>query len=216
MKKLAVILFIFLFASGLCLGNDMWMDIWADSWSIPLIEALPPLDPVFPGGTGTDAPGIPLPPSGPADFFDFPALPAFPLPPGSSTSSRAYDPGPVREIEKQELIVTEAFPNGDSRRNTADTIGGARYILYSDATIAIELDFTGSLRYIYHLSNARQRIETGPGIFRVTYDTSIQAGREILLGQYTSELFSNADHIISANIFSNNAIIVILNFSIAP
>ena len=210
MKKAVVILFLSLFTASLCPGNDLWMDLGDDLW----MEPLPPLDPVFPGGTGTDVPGVPLPPSGPMDFFSFPQLPSFPLPPGSNTAAPADASGPVREIERLDLTVTEAFPNGDTRRNTANTISGARYILYSNASIALELDFIDSLRYVYHLNNPGSRVEIGPGIYRVTYDTTIQAGSEFLLGQYTSELFSNANHVISVNIIGNNAIIVILNFSV--
>ena len=204
---------LFLFAVNLCLANDL-----DQAW----IDPLPPLAPVIVPGESNqiDLPRLPAPPPLPANPLRPPEPPALPWQnnsnPGNVPGSSAQNQGPVREIERYDLIVSGAFPNGNLRTNVANTISGARYRLYSDSTIALEIFFTNGIQYVYHLSDPGPRIEMGPGLFRVTYVTTVQAGAQFLLEQSTSELFSNAEQITSINIIGNNAIYVIMNFAARP
>jgi len=155
-----------------------------------------------------EAPGKPAVPGASANTPFYPRLPPFPSFPNTSNQ----DNGPAREIEKYELIVFEAFPQGNTRQNVANTIKNAQYILYSDKTIRIILDFNNGLRYIYHLRNNRLKIEAQPGIFRETYEIIIQSGNEFLLEQYSGELYGNENNITSLTVIRNNKVDVVLNF----
>jgi hypothetical protein len=160
----------------------------------------PPADPAEPNVPGASE--IPT-------FPRFPVLPSFPVSPNGNTQNNGH----VREIEKYELIVSEAFPGGDTHKNAANTINHSEYILYSDNTISLELNFKNNLQYIYHLGNKRSKIEIRPGVYREIYDTTVQVGKELLLEQYFSELFYNETGVVSINIFGNNKIIVTMNFA---
>jgi len=178
------------------------------------LDPLPPLDPVPEIDGGTDnVPLLPPPPSLPMNFINRPELPVFPSTPGSNTGqgSTNQNTGPMREILRYELTVTGAFPNGDMTRNTASSITGAWYILYSDSSIALNLVFAEGLLYIYHFTNPGSRMEINPGVFRQSYNTIIQAGVQFLPGEYRSELYHNGENLVSANIMGNNSVIVLLN-----
>jgi len=85
--------------------------------------------------------------------------------------------------------------------------------LFSNRTVDIKLIFTNNLEYIYHLRNPRSKIEIRTGVFRETYETVVQAGKEFLLEQYLSELSYDNNTVISLNLIGNNKIVVILNFT---
>ena len=156
----------------------------------------PPVEPAKPVVPGAQAPSL------------FPALPSLPAIPNNNQTN-----GQVTVVERYNLTVSEAFPNGNTGNNVANTIKNAEYILFSNRTIDINLFFNNGLVYIYHLKNPRSKIEIRTGVFRETYETIVQAGREFLLEQYLSELSYDNNTIISLNLFGNNKIIVILNFS---
>ncbi|MDR2021013.1 MAG: hypothetical protein LBQ14_09640 [Treponema sp.] len=86
-----------------------------------------------------------------------------------------------------------------------------RYILYSNKNITLELEFINNMRYTYHLSGARSRTETAPGNYREIYDTLVQAGRELLLGQYTSEVYKQGEELRSITIIGNNRVIIVMD-----
>jgi hypothetical protein len=162
----------------------------------------PPTEPINP-----NVPGSPEA----STFQKFPRLPvfpSFPVLPNENTQNNER----VREIEKYELIITEAFPGGDTQKNVANTINYSEYILYSNNTISLKLNFNNNLQYIYHLKNKRSKMEISPGVYREIYDTVIQVEKEFLLEQYASELFYNEISVVSLNIFGNNKIIVTMNF----
>jgi hypothetical protein len=119
----------------------------------------------------------------------------------------------VYELERYDLIVSGAFPNGDTGNNIAGTITGAQYIQYSNNTKELRLVFNNNLPYVYHLSNPRSKIETSAGVFRETYTTEVQAGKDFLFGQYFSELYYKNDTITSISIIERNRVIALLNFS---
>ena len=165
-------------------------------------------------------PAAPTPPTAPAQpavpgaaentgYPNFPSFPTFPSFPNSNNQTN----GPVQEIEKYDLNILEAFPNGNTRNNVASTIDNAQYVLYSNGTAALKLFFRNGSEYIYHLRNPRARIEISTGIFRETYDAVVQAGREFLLEQYTGELCYDNNTIISFNLIGSNRVIVLLNLS---
>jgi len=164
------------------------------------------------------APQVPNAPvvSGDDDLIVFPEVPALPsfqgVPPSAPAGTNQSNE-PVREIERYGLTVTEAFPNGNTRRNVANTINNAQYILYSDGTVRLVLNFTNGVQYNYYLSNPGSRIELSPGNYRVTYDTIVQAGKEILLEQYRSELYNNENSITSISIMESNKTIVTMKFT---
>jgi hypothetical protein len=158
-----------------------------------------PVKPNVPGASETSA--FPK-------FPGLPALPSFPVLPNENTQNNER----VREIEKYELIFSEAFPGGDTHKNVANTISYSEYTLYSNNTISLKLNFNNNLQYVYHLTNKHSKTEIRPGIYREIYDTTVQVGKEFLLEQYVSELFYNETSAISINIFGNNKIIVTMNF----
>ena len=184
-------------------------------------------------GTGfaqdTSQPRFPTPPrqptdpvvSGALDDDDFSLFPSFTRPPSlprpPTFPNRDNQPNRnVREIERYNLTILGAFPNGDTRNNVANTINNAEFILYSNRTKAIRLSFNNGLEYIYHLSNPRSRVEIRAGVFREIFDTTVQVGREFLLEQYLSELTYDDNSIISLSLIGNNRILVILHFSRKP
>ena len=121
-------------------------------------------------------------------IFNPPALPTLPNftrlpppPPIAPNNNQANEP--VRVVKNQSLIVTGAFLNGNTRNNVANTITNARFILFSNGSEEIRLSFTNAPEYIYFLRNPRARVEISEDIFRETFDTFIQVGREFLLGQ---------------------------------
>ena len=152
----------------------------------------PPTQPVAPSGAGESS-----------TYLNFPVIP--------DRSSQSG--GSVREVERYDLNITGAYPNGNTGNNVANTIRNAQYILYSNRTMVIKLFFTNGSEYNYHLRNPRSRIETSAGVFRETFDTIVQAGREFLLEQYLSELTYSSSTIISLNLIGNGRVIVLLNFS---
>jgi len=188
MKKTAYGFLFLLIVNGLCFSQDRKQ----------------PTSPKPP-----EAPDKPAVPGAPENAASYPRLP----PPPSFPNTSNQDNGPAREIEKYELIVSEAFPQGNTRQNVANTIKNAQYILYSNNTIQIKLDFNNGLRYIYHLRNNRLKIEVRPGIFRETYDAIIQSGNEFLLEQYSGELYRNENNITSLTVIRNNKVDVVLNFN---
>jgi len=153
-----------------------------------------PIKPVVPGAQGT------------------PSFPGFPNPPVLTNRNNQTN-SPVSEVEKYNLTVSGAFPNGNTGNNVASTIKNAEYILYSNRTIAIKLLFNSGSEYIYHLRNPRSKIEIRTGVFRETFETIVQIGRNFLLEQYISELSYDNNSIISLHLIGNNKVIVILNLS---
>jgi hypothetical protein len=156
----------------------------------------------------------PVVPGSPEDLHypRFPSLPPLPAIPDRNNQNNE----PVREIDKYELNISEAFPNGDTRRNVANTISNAHYTLYSNGNILLKLKFRNDLEYSYHLRNSRSKMEISSGVFRKIYDIIIQVDKKFLLEQYIGELYNNDESITSLNIFGNNKIIVILNFIKKP
>jgi hypothetical protein len=169
----------------------------------PQDKAKPPTPPKLPTDpTKSIVPGtqeVPL----------FPRLPSFPGFPDKNDQIN----GTVTEVEKYALTVSEAYPNGNTVNNVANTIKNADYILYSNKTIKIKLLFNNGSEYIYHLRNPRSKIEIRKDVFRETYETIIQVGKEFLLEQYVSELTYDNNTIMSFNLIGNNKIIVLLNVS---
>jgi hypothetical protein len=163
----------------------------------PPASPKPPVEPVKPVVPGAQAPSL------------FPGLPSLPAIPNKNDQTD----GKVTVVERYNLTVSEAFPNGNVNTNVANTIKNAEYILFSNRTIDIKLIFTNNLEYIYHLRNPRSKIEIRTGVFRENYETIVQAGRELLLEQYVSELSYDKNTVISLNLYGNNKIIVILNFT---
>jgi hypothetical protein len=139
----------------------------------------------------------------------FPQLPSLPAIPNNNNQTD----GKVTVVERYNLTVSGAFPNGNTANNAASTIKNAEYILFSNKTIDIKLIFTNNLEYIYHLRNPRSKIEIRTGVFRETYETVVQAGKEFLLEQYLSELSYDNNTVISLTLIGNNKIVVILNFT---
>jgi hypothetical protein len=154
------------------------------------------------------APTTPVVPSASGNN-EFPLFPSFPSLPNINNQIN----GTVSEVERYNLTVSGAFPNGNTGNNVANTINNAEYILYSNRTIVIKLSFNNGSEYIYHLRNPRSKIETRTGVFRETFDTIVQVGKEFLLEQYLSELSYDNNTITSLVLIGNNRIIVILNIS---
>jgi hypothetical protein len=166
------------------------------------------------------SPAPPKPPATPAkpvvpgaqENNGFLSFPRFQNPP-SFPNRNNKENGDVSEVERYDLIVSGAFPNGNTGNNIANTINHAEYILYSNRTVVIKLLFNNDSEYIYRLSNPRSKIEIRTGVFRETFETLVQVGKEILLEQYLSELSYNANTITSLVLIGNNRVILILNFS---
>jgi hypothetical protein len=150
--------------------------------------------------------------SGAPENNEFPLFPRFPSPP-SFPNRDDQGNGTVTEVERYNLTVSEAFPNGDTKNNVANTIKNAEYILYSNRTVVIKLSFNNGSEYIYRLSNPRSKIEIKTGVFRETFETLVQVGKEFLLEQYLSELSYSANTITSLVLIGNNRVIVIINLS---
>ena len=161
--------------------------------------------------TPPTAPAKPVVP-GAAESVPYPRFPSFPRFPNNNKQTNGSEEE-KEEVEKYDLNVSGAFPNGDTRRNVANTINNAQYILYSDGTIALKMSFTNSTEYIYHLRNSRSKIEISAGVFRETFETVVQVGREFLLEQYTGELWYNSNTIISFNLIGGNKVVVLLNIT---
>jgi len=163
------------------------------------------------------SPSLPKPPTEPVkpvvpgavEKIKYPRFPSPPRFPNSANQSN----GPVQEIEKYDLIISGAFPNGDSKNNVADTIRNAHYILYSNRTVAVKLFFKDGAEYVYHLRNPRSKIQISAEVFRETFDTTVQVGKEFLLEQYLSELYYDNNSVTSLNLIGANRIIVLLIFS---
>ena len=187
LKKAILSIVFVLFVNSLCMTDEIKQPT----------EPIAPVEPTVPGKT---------------DAFMFPrvpVMPSVPLPPGGTAQNKE----PIREIERYGLTVSEAYPNGNTRRNVADTISGAQYVLYSNDAVTLILNFKNGPQYLYHLSSPRSKMEVSPGVFRTTYSTVVQVGKEFLLERYTSELFSDANSVTSVNISGNNRTVVILRFA---
>jgi len=186
MNKIFIVIILF-FIAGFVFTQDIRQ---------PAAPTLPtaPVQPTVPDAAGNTG------------YQNFPSFPSFPNINNQTT-------GPVQEIEKYDLNILGAFPNGNTRNNVASTIDNAQYILYSNRTAALKLFFRNGSEYTYHLRNPRARIEISTGVFRETYDTVVQAGREFLLEQYTCELCYDNNTLISFNLIGSNRVIVLLNLS---
>jgi len=171
-------------------------------------KSVPPAPPAAPA---------PKPPAEPAKPVvqgarENPSFPGFPNPPVFPNRNNQAD-GSDSEVERYNLTVSGAFPNGNTGNNAAKTIKNAEYILYSNRSIAIKILFNNGSEYIYHLRNPRLKIEIRTGVFRETFETVVQAEKTFLLEQYVSELSYNNNTILSLHLFGNNKTIVILNFT---
>jgi hypothetical protein len=133
----------------------------------------------------------------------------FPSPP--PLPSRNQNDGSVRIIDRYELNVLGAYPNGNTSNNTAGTINNAQYTLYSNGNMEIKLFFANGTEYVYHLRNSKSRIEINSGFFRETFDALVQVGNQFLLDQYIGELSYNDNTITSFNLIGNNRVVVLLN-----
>ncbi|MDR2730468.1 MAG: hypothetical protein LBB81_06170 [Treponema sp.] len=191
MERIVYCFIFLLFVKNLCFAQD-------------IRQPTPPKPPTEPNKPTVQ--GVP------ENTTSYPRFPSFPQSP-SFPNMNNQNTGPVRELEKYELIVSEAFPQGNTRRNVANTIKNAQYIFYSNNTIQIKLDFINDLQYVYHLRNNRSKMEIQPGIFSETYETIIQAGKEFLLEQYSSELYRNENNITSLTVIGNGKVVVVLNFN---
>jgi hypothetical protein len=187
MKRMVFV--ILLFVNFLCRADDVKQ---------PTLPKPPtePVKPVVPGAI--ESTGYPK----------FPLLPSLPIIPNSSNQTNES----TREIDRYELNISEAFPNGDTRRNVANAIDNAHYILYSNGNILLKLNFKNGLEYFYHFRNQKMKMEISSGVFKQTYDVIVQAGKEFLLEQYTGELYNNEESITAASIFGDNKVIVVLKF----
>ena len=185
MNKISIIIFLLLTA-----GQGFADDIKQPT---PPKPPTTPVKPVVPGAAESTA---------------YPRFPSFPRFPNNNQAN-----GTKEEVEKYDLTVSGAFPNGDTRRNVANTIKNAQYILYSDGTIALKMSFTDGAEYIYHLGNPRSKIEISAGVFRETFDTVVQVGREFLLERYSGELFYNSNTVTSFNLIGGNKVVVLLNLA---
>jgi hypothetical protein len=172
---------------------------------------------VFPQNTNQPKPATPpKQPAAPANPVvpgaqknnEFPVFPSFPDFPNRDNQLN----GTVSEVERYNLTVTEAFSNGNTGNNVANTINSAEYILYSNRTIVIKLLFNNGSEYIYHLRNPRSKIEIRTGVFKETFETTVQVNKKFLLEQYISELSYDSNTIISLLLIGNNRAIVLLNF----
>ena len=186
MKKTIIVIIIFLI-TGLVFTQD-------------IVRPTPPTPPVEP-----KKPVVP----GTPEKIEFPTFPTFPSFPNRNNQNN----GSVYEVEKYDLNISGAYPNGNTRNNVRNTINNAQYILYSNRTILLKLFFSDGSEYIYHLRNPRTKIETSTGVFKETFDTLVQVGKEFLLEQYFGELYYNNDTVISFNLIGNNKVIVQLVFS---
>ncbi|MDR1971656.1 MAG: hypothetical protein LBQ46_07020 [Treponema sp.] len=189
MAKAAFFIFLF-YISGIAFSDDITQPAQPKAPE-------PPARPVVPGA---------------AESGGYPRFP--PLPPLPSNNDNR--PNEVIEIANYELLVSAAFPQGDTRRNVSNTIEKAQYILYSNNNITLKLSFVNNLQYIYYLENPRSKTELGPGIYRELYDTLVQAGRELLLDRYISEVYKNGEAISSITIIGNNKVIITMNVARKP
>jgi hypothetical protein len=160
--------------------------------------------------TPPTAPAKPVVP-GAAESVPYPRFPSFPRFPNNNNQTNR--PEEKKEVEKYDLNVLGAFPNGDTRKNVANTINNAQYILYSDGTIELKMSFTNGAEYIYHLRNSRSKIEISRGVFRETFETVVQVGKELLMERYSGELCYNSNTIISFNLIGDNKVVVLLNLA---
>jgi hypothetical protein len=193
MKKTIIIIIL----SFIIIGIVFPQDTNQPKTPAPPAPTTAPTNPVVPGAPGNNEFSL---------FPRFPSLPNFP-----NTNNQTN--GTVSEVERYNLTVSGAFPNGNTGNNVANTINNAEYILYSNRTIAIKLSFNNGSEYIYHLRNPRSKIEIKTGVFRETFETIVQVGKEFLLEQYLSELSYDNNTITSLVLIGNNRVIVILNIS---
>ena len=142
-------------------------------------------------------------------FSQFPSLPNPPLVPGWGTETNE----PAKILENYELNISGAHPNGDIRKNVASAIKKAQYTLYSNKTMVIKLVFNDGIEYIYYMKNPRAKIELSSGVFRETYETTVQVGNEFLLERYTSEILCQNNLITSFSLIGDNKVIVQLKFT---
>jgi hypothetical protein len=154
-------------------------------------------------------PTAPTGPVVPGASNNIPLFPSFPSLPNRDNSTD----GSVSVVESYYLTVSGAFPNGNTGNNVANTIKNAEYILYSNRAVTIKLLFNNGSEYIYYLKNPRSKIEIRTGVFRETFETTVQAGKDFLLEQYSSELSYTNNTITSFVLIGNNRVIVILNLS---
>ena len=166
-------------------------------------------------------PASPTPPTAPEkpvvpgadESPTYPKFMSFPNVPAPNNNNQTNRPEEKKEVEKYDLNVLGAFPNGDTRRNVANTINNAQYILYSDGTIALKMSFTNGAEYIYHLRNSRSKIEISAGVFRETFETVVQVGNDFLLERYSGELSYTGSTITSFNLIGGNKVVVLLNLA---
>jgi len=190
-KKTIIIIVFLLLTAGQLFADDM-------KKPAPPQPPAAPAKPVVPGAAESVA------------YPRFPSFPSVPVPNNNQTNRSEEE---KKEVENYELNVSGAFPNGDTRRNVAKTIKNAQYIRYSDGTIALKMFFTDGSEYIYHLRNSHSKIEIGAGVFRETFETVVQAGKELLTERYSGELSYNKNAVISFNLIGGNKVVVLLVFT---
>jgi len=150
--------------------------------------------------------------SGATEKNEASSFPRFPTPSNFTNGDNQTNEA-VREVEKYNLTVSGAFPDGNTKNSTAKTIKNAEYTLYSNKTSVIKLSYNNGSEYIYHLRNPGVKIEIMTGVFRETYDTVVQVGKEFLLEKYSSELSYDNNSILSLVLIENNRVVSMFNFS---
>jgi hypothetical protein len=118
----------------------------------------------------------------------------------------------IKLIEKQRLTVSEAYPGGNTGRQAAASIDFAEHFIYSDNSRDLKVYFKNGLQYVYYLKIPRNHIKVDQETVRISYTTTIQAGKEILLDRYTSEAYIKNNDLISITIIGNGSVVVVMKF----
>jgi hypothetical protein len=145
----------------------------------------PPLNPVFPnqdtgqqqgqqGQNSTSQPNA--------------SQPNASQPPGAPFPSAGGNQQPS-VTESLLLAATEVYPGGNRNQSVADMISHIFYTAFSDQSRSFAVVFKSGAPYTYYLRNPRAMVQMGPDRLRVTYDTIIQEGNQMITGFFFSEVY---------------------------
>ncbi|MDR0389317.1 MAG: hypothetical protein LBH73_04550 [Spirochaetaceae bacterium] len=185
----------------------------------------PPVNPVFPareaGQNSTERPdsagqaGLPSVSGGAASGGIAPGGTA----PGGAASGAISGGTVINGNQQPELTeslllsATEVYPGGNRNLSATDTVSHIFYSAYADQSRSFTVVFKAGLPYTYYLRNPRSIVQMGPELLRISYDTIIQAGNQMVPGFFFSEVYYTNGKPGSLSVVnsSSGAAVVVMN-----
>jgi hypothetical protein len=143
--------------------------------------------------------------------------PGAPLPPavsGAAVSGNAVGGNQQPSVTESLLLTaTEVYPGGNRNLSATDTVSHIFYTAYSDQSCSFAVVFKSDPPYTYYFRNPRSLVQMGPDVLRITYDAIIQAGTQMVMGFFFSEVYYTKSRPSSLTVVnsSSGAAVVMMN-----